>query len=471
MQGRKLYLVSSFPTPHALVMLPLLAATLLASAGAGAQTWSALGGGLNDWVWVQAVYNGELVVGGKFTMAGGVPANYIAKWNGISWAPLGSGMDGEVDALAVYNGELWAGGRFTTAGGVPVNYIARWDGSVWSEPEGGADSYVVALTVYNNRLIVGGYFTDLSGPANYIAQWDGAHWNPLGSGMGGAEGQVMALTSYGNDLIAAGFFSTAGGVSANRIARWNGVSWAPLGSGIDNVVYALTVYQGELIAGGLYSVAGGHSAHDVAMWNGTSWAPLGSGIGGGPYGYVLALAVHGQKLVAGGIFTTAGGVAAENIAEWDGSAWAPIGSGVSNGGATSGVFTLGEFGTDGVAGGIFIDAGGVGAANAARWSDTLLDVTSGVGQADRRLSVEPNPAPGAAVITFDQPRASVVQLAVYDLFGRKVQSLLDEEIAPGPQAVRWDGMDGRGEPATSGVYYILLNTPEQTDRRIVVLVH
>ena len=28
-----------------------------------------------------------------FTTAGGVAANYIAKWNGSAWSALGSGMD------------------------------------------------------------------------------------------------------------------------------------------------------------------------------------------------------------------------------------------------------------------------------------------------------------------------------------------------------------------------------------------
>jgi hypothetical protein len=55
--------------------------------------------------------NGDLVVGGEFTTAGGVAANNIAQWNGASWAPLGSGVNGLVYALAALpNGDLVAGG-------------------------------------------------------------------------------------------------------------------------------------------------------------------------------------------------------------------------------------------------------------------------------------------------------------------------------------------------------------------------
>ena len=36
----------------------------------------------------------NLYAGGEFTIAGGVTANYIAKWDGNAWSALGSGMNG-----------------------------------------------------------------------------------------------------------------------------------------------------------------------------------------------------------------------------------------------------------------------------------------------------------------------------------------------------------------------------------------
>ena len=82
----------------------------------------------------------NLYAGGYFTTAGGVTANYIAKWNGSAWSALGSGMGGDpVYALAVSGTNLYAGGDFTTAGGVSANYIAKWDGSAWSALGSGMD--------------------------------------------------------------------------------------------------------------------------------------------------------------------------------------------------------------------------------------------------------------------------------------------------------------------------------------------
>ena len=65
--------------------------------------------------------------------AGGVAANYIAKWDGSTWSALGSGMMVIVDALAMDGaGNLYAGGFFAFAGGVAANNIAKWNGSTWS---------------------------------------------------------------------------------------------------------------------------------------------------------------------------------------------------------------------------------------------------------------------------------------------------------------------------------------------------
>ena len=78
------------------------------------------------------VYNNTLVVGGDFTLAGGIVANHIAVWDGVNWSPLGSGLDSMVTALAEYDGKLVTGGYFPNAGGTLANRIAIWDGSSWS---------------------------------------------------------------------------------------------------------------------------------------------------------------------------------------------------------------------------------------------------------------------------------------------------------------------------------------------------
>ena len=400
-------------------------------------TWqplgSGMGGGYYTGVYALTVYNGELIAGGRFATAGDVPCNYIARWDGSAWQPLGSGMSGGgyytgVYALTVYNGELIAGGDFTTAGGVPCSYIARWNGSDWqplgSGMAGGDYRYVAALTVYNGELIAGGYFTTAGDvTCNNIARWDGSVWQPLGSGTAGgwpqSSGVVLAVTAYNAELIAGGDFYTAGGVSCSSIARWDGSAWQPLGTGMSGfpslppgpaVVGALTIYNGNLVAAGSIWAAGGVECNNIARWDGSAWQPLGSGrddapraltvyngeliagsyvttgggapceaiarwngstwqtLGLGMNGYVRALTVYNGELIAGGSFTAAGGWTCNYIARWDGSAWQPLGSGMSGGGEDTGVYALAVYNGELIAGGYFTTVGGVPCSNIARWN-------------------------------------------------------------------------------------------------------
>jgi len=322
------------------------------------------GQGMNNVVSALTVYEGELIAGGIFSEAGGVPAGYIARWDGGSWRSLGSGMNYAVFALTVYNGELIAGGFFTQAGGVAARYIARWDGSSWKPLGTGMNGWVYTLAVYNGELIAGGFCTQAGGvPAGYIARWDGSSWKPLGTGM---NDWVHALAVYNGELIAAGAFTQAGGVPARYIARWDGNSWKPLGDGMNYPVIALTVYSGMLIAGGSFTQAGGVPARYIARWDGNSWKPLGTGMND----WVLALTVYNGELIATGCFTQAGGVPASQIARWDGSSWKPLGSGLMAW-CLPGYFDLEPYNGDLYVGGLFFEAGGKLSWYIARWRGDL----------------------------------------------------------------------------------------------------
>jgi hypothetical protein len=165
------------------------------------------------------------------------------------------------------NGDLIAGGFFTTAGGVPTQRIARWDGSSWSALGVGLYISTRALAVLpNGDLVAGGPLSSAGGaPVNGIARWDGATWSTLGSGM---SGYVYALAILPNgDLVAGGLFMTAGGITANNIARWDGTTWSALGSGTNEQIRALAVQpDGQLFVGGDFTIAGGQVSAHIARY-------------------------------------------------------------------------------------------------------------------------------------------------------------------------------------------------------------
>jgi hypothetical protein len=257
--------------------------------------WSPLGTGVNGGVYaLTTLPNGDVVAGGLFLTAGGVSAMRIARWNG-TWSAFGAGLmsngpNDNVYALTTLpNGDLVVGGVFTMADGLSVNNIVRWDGTAWS-PLGvaGLNYAVICLTLLpNGDLVAGGTFTVAGGVfASRIARWDGTAWSPLGAGI---TNTVLALTTLPNgDVVAGGIFTTAGGVAANRIARWDGGTWSSLGPGMNDFVWALTTLpNGDVAVGGDFTTAGGNASAFFARLTTTCPAtatPQGTGCtgSGGP---------------------------------------------------------------------------------------------------------------------------------------------------------------------------------------------
>jgi endonuclease/exonuclease/phosphatase family metal-dependent hydrolase len=85
----------------------------------------------------------------------------------------------------------------------------------------------------------------------------------------------------------------------------------------------------------------------------------------------------------------------------------------------------------------------------------------------------PNPVIAArATLRFDLARAGRVHVAVYDVRGRHVATLLDEERAAGRHSLGWNGRDAAGKPLGNGVYFARMSAPGEgvtSDRRFVLL--
>jgi len=66
----------------------------------------------------------------------------------------------------------------------------------------------------------------------------------------------------------------------------------------------------------------------------------------------------------------------------------------------------------------------------------------------------PNPLNPSTVISYSVTDAGPVTIHVFNVAGRVVRTLLDEELTEGRRgSVVWDGLDDGGEPCASGVYF------------------
>jgi hypothetical protein len=64
----------------------------------------------------------------------------------------------------------------------------------------------------------------------------------------------------------------------------------------------------------------------------------------------------------------------------------------------------------------------------------------------------PNPFNPETAIEFDLPNDAPVKIKIYDLWGREVRTLVDEQKPAGYHKVIWDGRNAQGYFVTSGVY-------------------
>ncbi|MEN8006660.1 MAG: FlgD immunoglobulin-like domain containing protein [Candidatus Krumholzibacteriota bacterium] len=83
---------------------------------------------------------------------------------------------------------------------------------------------------------------------------------------------------------------------------------------------------------------------------------------------------------------------------------------------------------------------------------------------------KPNPFNPRTTIAFELPTAGRTRLAVYDVSGRLVRTLVDEDLGEGPHEVVWSGRDDDGKQVASGVFFYRLEAGEYSENRRMTLV-
>ena len=77
----------------------------------------------------------------------------------------------------------------------------------------------------------------------------------------------------------------------------------------------------------------------------------------------------------------------------------------------------------------------------------------------------PNPFNPSTTIKYYTPKNSFVTLKVYDMLGREITTLVNEQIASGYHEVNWNGLDSKGESVSSGVYIYRLTAGNFTQTK------
>ncbi len=113
------------------------------------------------------------------------------------------------------------------------------------------------------------------------------------------------------------------------------------------------------------------------------------------------------------------------------------------------------------------------------WYDTIpLSIISDVKDGDGALpstyltlSSYPSPFNAGTVITVENPVEQAVEIAVYDLLGRRVRRLQSGILAAGSQAISFDGRDENSRELASGVYFARMVGSGKAQVRKMMILH
>lgn len=272
--------------------------------------WAPLGEGTNGNVRVLlAAQNGQVLVGGTFSEAGGQAAQQVALWNGNSLVPMDNGLQGEVNCAVEFNGTIHVGGSMLSG----LYDLATWNGNSWefSTVTDGKLPWVNALHVHDGVLYAAGETMGFAGIDHRVLRYNGNIWEPVAMPL---NGKIRTLESFNGELVAAGDFTDHqfGQTNAVRhVARLVDDQWQQLGDGLNANVYQLLIHNDALYAGGdlfvnvvlptfgLARMDPGQSSwqamlpdHGAYMTPG--FEPL----------FISSLASHNGQLYVGGSFTT-----------------------------------------------------------------------------------------------------------------------------------------------------------------------
>lgn len=81
----------------------------------------------------------------------------------------------------------------------------------------------------------------------------------------------------------------------------------------------------------------------------------------------------------------------------------------------------------------------------------------------------PNPFNGQAIIRFNLVKREFVKLEIYDILGKKIKDLINEELNAGIHSVSWDASNDNGKEVSSGIYFYRLILPGFVSSKKMIL--
>ena len=81
----------------------------------------------------------------------------------------------------------------------------------------------------------------------------------------------------------------------------------------------------------------------------------------------------------------------------------------------------------------------------------------------------PNPFNPITTLRYDLPEDAMVNITIYDMMGRKINTLVSSQQTAGFKSIQWDATNNQGQPVSAGVYLYSIQTGQFNQTKKMVL--
>jgi hypothetical protein len=467
------------------------------------------GSGARQGISVSTSSDGNTAIVGGYYDNSFAGAAWVYTRTGGVWSQQGSKLvgTGAVGSL-VYQGvsvSISSDGNTAIVGGYGDNsglgatWVYTRTGGVWSQQGSklvgtGAigiarQGISVSISSDGNTAIVGGYYDNSSAGAAWVYTRTGGVWSQQGSKLVGTgavgslvyQGVFVSISSDGNTAIVGGYYDNSSAGAAWVYTRTGGV-WSQQGSKLIGTGAVGSANQGFGVAissDGNTAIVGGYGDNSGlgAAWvytrTGGVWSQQGSKlVGTGAVGSagqgLVSISSDGNTAIVGGYFDNSNAGAAWVFTR-SGGVWSQQGSKLVGTGAVGSAnqgfgVAISSDGNTAIVGG-FSDNNQAGAAWVyARSSSSVGGLSGGTPSQFVLTQNYPNPFNPTTTIEFSLPKTGNVTLKVFDVLGREVATLVDENLPVGVHKAEWNAGG-----LASGMYFYRLQAGEFVRTKALML--
>jgi len=81
----------------------------------------------------------------------------------------------------------------------------------------------------------------------------------------------------------------------------------------------------------------------------------------------------------------------------------------------------------------------------------------------------PNPFNPTTILRYDLPEDTQVRITIYDIMGREIRTLFNNQQSAGYKSVVWDATNDLGQPVSAGMYLYRIFAEEFVQVKKMVL--